>query len=153
VGVLFRCKAAGVPGLIASFTFATEHANILMGLLPPLLHIRSHADRAVMQWYMERMIVVLRNPQARGSAPREYLSQMIADRVLRLHVTQKCPERVGWLCGLASSTAACHTASGSLRPMRPRAAQLIQPAAATGRIGSRCGRGCDFVVQTTNLGG
>jgi len=50
-------------GLTAFFTFAAEHASILLGLLPPLVYIRSHADRAVMQWYLERMIAVLRNPQ------------------------------------------------------------------------------------------
>jgi AraC-like DNA-binding protein len=88
-------------GLTAFFTFATEHASILLGLLPSLVHIRSHADRAVMQWYLERMIVVLRNPQPGGVLLGEYLAQMMLIELLRLHVTQKETERVGWLFALA----------------------------------------------------
>jgi AraC-like DNA-binding protein len=88
-------------GLTAFFTFATEHANILLGLLPSLVHIRSHADRAVMQWYLERMMVVLRNPQAGSVLLGEYLSQMMLIELLRLHVTQKETERVGWLFALS----------------------------------------------------
>jgi AraC-like DNA-binding protein len=88
-------------GLTAFFTFATKHASILLGLLPSLVHIRSHGDRAVMQWYLERMIVVLRKPQAGGALLGEYLAQMMLIELLRLHVTQKETERVGWLFALA----------------------------------------------------
>jgi len=88
-------------GLTAFFTFATEHASTLLGLLPSLLHIRSHADRAVMQWYLERMIAVLQNPQPGGVLLGEYLAQMMLIELLRLHVTQKETERVGWLFALA----------------------------------------------------
>jgi AraC-like DNA-binding protein len=88
-------------GLTAFFTFATEHAGILLGLLPALVHIRTQADRAVMQWYMERMIAVLRNPQAGDVLLSEYLAQMMLIELLRLHVTQKETEGVGWLFALA----------------------------------------------------
>ena len=88
-------------GLTAFFTFATEYARILLGLLPSLVHIRSHADRTVMQWYLERMIVVLRNPQPGGMLLGEHLAQMMLIEVLRLHVTQKETERVGWLFALS----------------------------------------------------
>jgi len=103
-------------GLIASFTFAAEHANILLGLLPPLVHIRSHAERAVMQWYMERMIVVLRNPQPGGVLLGEYLSQMMLIELLRLHVTQQCPERVGWLFALSDQPLSAALAAMHERP-------------------------------------
>jgi AraC-like DNA-binding protein len=88
-------------GLTAFFTFAAEHASILLGLLPSLVHIQSHADRAVMQWYLERMMAVLRNPQPGSALLGEHLAQMMLIEVLRLHVTQKETERVGWLFALA----------------------------------------------------
>jgi AraC-like DNA-binding protein len=88
-------------GLAAFFTFATEHASILLRLLPSLVHIRSQADRAVMQWYLERMIVVLQNPQAGDVLLGEYLAQMMLIELLRLHVSQTKAERVGWLFALA----------------------------------------------------
>jgi AraC-like DNA-binding protein len=88
-------------GLTAFFTFAEEHASILLGLLPSLVHIQSHTDRAVMQWYLERMMAVLRNPQPGSVLLGEHLAQMMLIEVLRLHVTQKETERVGWLFALA----------------------------------------------------
>jgi AraC-like DNA-binding protein len=54
-----------------------------------------------MQWYLERMIVVLRNPQAGGVLLGEHLAQMMLIELLRLHVTQQETERVGWLFALA----------------------------------------------------
>jgi len=45
-------------GLTAFFTFGAEHTSILLGLLPTLVHIRNHSERAVMQWYLERMMAV-----------------------------------------------------------------------------------------------
>jgi AraC-like DNA-binding protein len=87
--------------LATFFTFATEHASILLGLLPPLVHVRSHTDRAVMQWYLERMIAVLGDPQPGGVLLGEYLAQMMLIEVLRLEVTDKETARVGWLFALS----------------------------------------------------
>jgi AraC-like DNA-binding protein len=88
-------------GLAAFFSFAPEHASILLGLLPPVVRIRNQADRAVMQWYLERMMAVLRTPQPGSVLLGEYLAQMMLIEVLRLHVTQKETARVGWLFALA----------------------------------------------------
>ena len=87
-------------GLTAFFTFATEHASILLGLLPSLVHIRGQADRAVMQWYLERMMVVLQNPKPGGMLLGEHLAQMMLIEVLRLHLADR-KEGVGWLFALA----------------------------------------------------
>ena len=88
-------------GLTAFFTFATEHANILLGLLPALVHLRSPADRAVMQWYLERMRAVLQDPQPGDTLLGEHLAQMMLIEMLRLHVAQQDTERVGWLFALS----------------------------------------------------
>lgn len=96
-------------GLTAFFSFATEHANILLGLLPSLVHLRSPADRAVMQWYLQRMRVVLQDPQPGDMLLGEHLAQMMLIEMLRLHVAQQDTgqdngqdtERAGWLFALA----------------------------------------------------
>ncbi|MBB5368172.1 MULTISPECIES: AraC family transcriptional regulator [unclassified Janthinobacterium] len=88
-------------GLTAFFTFAAEHANILLGLLPALVHLRSPADRAVMQWYLERMMAVLQDPQPGDTLLGEHLAQMMLIEMLRLHVAQQDTERVGWLFALS----------------------------------------------------
>lgn len=87
--------------LAAFFSFAAEHTGIVLGLLPSVVHIRNQADRAVMQWYLERMMAVLREPQPGSVLLGEYLAQMMLIEVLRLHVTQKETEGVGWLFALA----------------------------------------------------
>jgi AraC-like DNA-binding protein len=88
-------------GLTAFFTFGAEHTSILLGLLPTLVHIRNHSERAVMQWYLERMMAVLRNPQPGSVLLGEYLAQMMLIELLRLLGTQKETEKVGWLFALA----------------------------------------------------
>ena len=103
-------------GLTAFFTFTTEHASILLSLLPALVHIRSDADRAVMQWYLERMIAVLADPQPGGALLAEYLAQMMLIEVLRLHVTQNGSGRVGWLFALSDQQLSSAMATMHERP-------------------------------------
>jgi hypothetical protein len=89
-------------GLSAVFSFAGEHANILSEVLPTLIHICNPADRMALQWYLERMMAVLRNPQPGGVLQGEYLAQMMLIEVLRLHMTDKKTGGVGWLFALAN---------------------------------------------------
>jgi hypothetical protein len=92
-------------GLSAFFTFAAEYASILLGVLPPIVHIRNHADRAAMHWYLERMMTVLRDPQPGGFLLGQHLAQMMLVESLRLYladtVADGAKDRVGWLFALA----------------------------------------------------
>jgi len=103
-------------GIAAFFTFATEHTSILLGLLPSLVHIRGHSERAVLQWYLERMITVLRSPRPGGMLLGEYLAQMMLIEVLRLQVTQKEVGRVGWLFALSDRALSAAMTSMHERP-------------------------------------
>lgn len=103
-------------GLSAIFTFAGEHANILSEVLPTLIHIRNPADRAVLQWYLERMMAVLRNPQPGGVLQGEYLAQMMLIEVLRIHMTDNKTGGVGWLFALANKQLSAAIAAMHERP-------------------------------------
>ena len=87
--------------LSAIFTFAGEHANILSEVLPALIHIKDPEDRAALQWYLERMMAVIRNRQPGSVLQGEYLAQMMLIEVLRLHMADKMTGGIGWLFALA----------------------------------------------------
>lgn len=91
----------GCLGLSAIFNFAGEHASILSEVLPPVIHIRNPEDRAVLQWYVERMMKVVREPRPGSVLMGEYLAQMMLVEVLQLHVTKNASGAVGWLFALA----------------------------------------------------
>ena len=86
--------------LSALFTFAGDHARILLGVLPCALHIRNESDRAAMRWYLERMMTVISAPQPGGILLGEYLAQMMLIEVLRLYIPDKGTRGVGWLFAL-----------------------------------------------------
>jgi hypothetical protein len=50
--------------LISSrFALTGNHAGILLAMLPPIVHIREEADRAVLRWSVERMMQELHAAQ------------------------------------------------------------------------------------------
>jgi len=87
--------------LSALFTFAGNHADILLNVLPPRVHIRKDADRASMRWYLERMMKVIREPQPGGVLLGEHLAQMMLIEVLGLSMGETTAGGVGWLSALA----------------------------------------------------
>ena len=93
----------GCLALSGLFTFAGDHAEVLLEVLPPIVHIQHDADRVAMRWYLERMMAILREPQPGHVLLGEHLAQMILIEVLRLHVADKNTNtcRVGWLFALA----------------------------------------------------
>src|SRR5947208_1300353 len=48
------------------FAFAGDHAGILLGVLPPIVHIRKEPDKAALRWSLERMMQELRERQPGG---------------------------------------------------------------------------------------
>ncbi|WP_446743372.1 AraC family transcriptional regulator [Silvibacterium acidisoli] len=103
-------------GLSAFFTFAGEHASILSEVLPVLIHIRNPEDRATLQWYLERMMAIIRDPQPGGVLQGEYLAQMMLIEILRLHMKDRMTVGVGWLFALADKQLSAAIAAMHERP-------------------------------------
>jgi len=93
-------KCFGVGG---HFTFAGDHAGILLGVLPPVVHIRKEADKAAMRWALERMLEELREPQPGGHLLAQQLAYLMLVQALRLHLEEGTRGRVGWLFALADT--------------------------------------------------
>lgn len=48
------------------FVLSGNHADILLAMLPLIVHIRKKADQAALRWSVERMMQELCEPQAGG---------------------------------------------------------------------------------------
>ena len=57
--------------LIGNFTLSGSDAQLLLGMLPPIMHISSEADKTMLRWCIERMREELRAPQPGGSRHRK----------------------------------------------------------------------------------
>jgi AraC-like DNA-binding protein len=88
-------------GIGGWFDFAGDHAGILLGVLPPIVHIRKDADRAVLRWSLERMMQELLEPRPGGLLVTRHLAHMVLVQALRLHLAEGSSGGVGWLFALA----------------------------------------------------
>ena len=83
------------------FALGGDPAGLLLGVLPPIVHIRKESDKAAMRWSLERMRQELREPQPGGFLIAQHLAYMILVQALRLHLEEGARGGVGWLFALA----------------------------------------------------
>src|SRR5271168_1407713 len=89
---IISCNGGGEFFLVGSyFSLIGNHAGILSGLLPPIVHIRDESEKAALRWCVERMRQELRSPQPGGSLIAQQLATMMLIQALRLHLAE------GWL--------------------------------------------------------
>jgi AraC-like DNA-binding protein len=85
----------------AHFVLSDHHAAILLGVLPPIVHIRTESDKGAMRWSLERLRQELREPQPGGFLVAQHLAYMMLVQALRLHLAEGLKGGVGWLFALA----------------------------------------------------
>jgi AraC-like DNA-binding protein len=83
------------------FAFTGNHASVLLGVLPPVVHLRKESDKAAMRWSLERMRQELREPQPGGFLVAQQLAYLMLVQALRLHLAEGPNGGVGWLFALA----------------------------------------------------
>ena len=83
------------------FALAGAHAEMLLGVLPPIVHIRKEADKAAMRWSLDRMMEELREPRPGSLLIAQQLAYMMLVQALRLHIGKVVNGGVGWLSALA----------------------------------------------------
>ncbi len=82
------------------FALAGNHANILLGTLPPIVHLQKESDKAVLRWSIDRMMEELREPQPGSALIAQHLAHTMLLQALRLHLSDASHVRVGWLFAL-----------------------------------------------------
>ena len=83
------------------FDFTALHTDLLLGILPPIVHIRAEATKAALGWLIERLMRELRNPQPGGALMAGHLAQTLLIEALRLNLAERSPHSAGWLFALA----------------------------------------------------
>ena len=102
-----RVEAAASDGETGSFIVGGHFAlgggpaEVLLGVLPPIVHIRKEADKAALRWSMERMMQELRDPAPGGVLVLQHLAQMMLVQALRAHLAEGVDGGVGWLFALS----------------------------------------------------
>ena len=101
-GGVAKCDGGGDFFLVgARFELSGRHASLLLGMLPPIVHVTDKADQMALRWSVERMILELRERRPGGYLIAEHLARMMLVQALRLHAAEGLSHGVGWLFALA----------------------------------------------------
>jgi AraC-like DNA-binding protein len=77
-----------------------HHANLLLEMLPPIVHLKNKNDQLALRWTIEKMMQELREQQVGSFLIAQHLSHMMLLQTLRLHLAEN-PHNTGWLFALA----------------------------------------------------
>ena len=98
---MFGDAAAGCAILGGHFLLTGHQSDMLLNALPPIVHIRSESDKAVMRGALESLRQELRDPQPGGSLIAQQLAYIMLVQALRLYLRNEVTTGVGWLFALA----------------------------------------------------
>lgn len=105
---------SGVGGY---FEFVDPQADILLGLLPPVIMVREESDRVALRQSIERLMQELREPQPGSDLLADHLAQTLLIQALRLFLADRSAAGTGWLFAMAdrhigAALVALHTDPG-----------------------------------------
>jgi AraC-like DNA-binding protein len=120
-------------GVGGHFALDGAHAGILLGVLPPVVHIREEADKAALRWAMDRMRQELREPLPGGFLVAQHLAHLILVQALRLHLAEGPNGGVGWLFALADSQMSAAIGAMHAEPARRWSLQALAERAGMSR--------------------
>ena len=115
-GTLVKVNGGGVTVLGGYFRVAGPQAEMLLGMLPPIVRLQSEADRETLRWAFERMRQELADPRPGSFLIAQQLAHMILVQALRLHLDQG--KGVGWLFALADKHVGAAIAAIHREPAR-----------------------------------
>jgi AraC-like DNA-binding protein len=98
------------------FQLTGPQAAMLLGLLPPIVHLKSENDREALRWAFDRMRQELLHPQPGGFLIVKQLAYMIFVQALRLHLDEA--KGVGWLFALSDKHVGAAIAAIHREPAR-----------------------------------
>lgn len=125
-GEVALCNGGGDFFLLGShFTLAGNHTDVLLGVLPPIVHIRKEADQAALRWSLDRMRQELRERRPGAFLVAEHLAHMMLVQALRTHLTDRAVGEVGWLFALGDKQIGAAISAMHADPARPWALQEI----------------------------
>lgn len=116
-GTLVKLNGGGgVTVLGGHFRIAGPQAEMLLGMLPPIVRLQSEADRETLRWAFERMRQELADPKPGSFLIAQQLAYMILVQALRLHLAEG--KGVGWLFALSDKHVGAAIAAIHREPAR-----------------------------------
>ena len=106
----------GVTLLGGHFHLAGPQAEMLIGMLPPIVHLKSQSDRETLRWAFDRMRDELLAPKPGGLMIVQQLAYMIFVQALRHHLDET--SGVGWLFALSDKHVGAAIAAIHREPAR-----------------------------------
>jgi AraC-like DNA-binding protein len=106
----------GVTALGGHFQLVGPQAAILIGLLPPVVHLQNEADRETLRWTIDRMRQELAESRPGNALIVQQLVYMIFVHALRLHLDEGKGE--GWLFALSDRQVGAAIAAIHREPAR-----------------------------------
>ena len=100
-GVAMLNGGGGTMILGGHFAFTGCNADVLLGAMPPVVHLREDAEKAGLRWALERMRQELVETQPGSSLIAQHLAHMMLVQALRLYLAEGVGRSVGWLFALA----------------------------------------------------
>lgn len=112
--VTINC-GSGVHLIGSRFTVSGKSSAMLMGMLPPIVHIHCKNEQAALHWAVERMRQEIASPQPGGDLLAGHLAHMMLVQALRLQLDRPSQDSVGWFAALSdpqigAAIAAIHAA-------------------------------------------
>jgi AraC-like DNA-binding protein len=99
-GALIRLNdGEDVTVLGSHFELGGPQAGVLIGMMPPVVHLHSDTDRETLWWAFDRMRVELTGGRPGSILIAQQLASMIFVQVLRIYLDAS--RDVGWLCALS----------------------------------------------------
>ena len=100
------------------FAFAGTQADMLLGAMTPVAHLRKDRDKEAVRWALTLMRQELLEGQPGGTLVAQHLAHLVLVQALRSYLADGAGERVGWLFALAdmqlaTAIAAIHAEPGS----------------------------------------
>jgi len=101
-GAIFSVNGGGDCFIVGGhFTLSGNHADLLLGLLPPVVKLQNESDKAELRWSLERLRQELLDPRPGGTLVAQYLAHMMLVQALRLYLSGGLSGGIGWLCALS----------------------------------------------------
>ncbi|CPR18849.1 AraC family transcriptional regulator [Brenneria goodwinii] len=85
----------------ARFAVNESHADLLLGLLPPVVHLNGEVEQAALRWAVERMMQEMREALPGARLLAQDLAHMMLVQALRARLANARNLDTGWLAALA----------------------------------------------------
>lgn len=83
------------------FSVRGKNSDMLLRMLPPIVHVHCETEQAALRWAVERMRQEMASPQPGGQLLAQHLAHMMLVQALRLHLSGRSVGEAGWFAALA----------------------------------------------------